>query len=314
MSRQLKWLALLLLLFSSFPMLTLQGQPGQGSRATIMVVPWTRSDENILEKLDNDFNYRVVLNEIKRAFDQRGFSTIDFAQRLKNADINRAAGMDNWRDIFKDIIDNSPADITVQAEVFLQEAKYGQKVQLTLEAIETSSSESLANSGLLESPSIRTKNYATLVEKALEKEQALEEFLNLMNSKFASIRKDGRVTVLRIEVGANSEYNLHTMTEDGDFLADLIQDWVDKKYYFWAEEGLVSGIAYNIDGNSSSLLSFEQFRIPFADENGRRYDINRFAREIRKAIVKMGKKCEKGDFFKLGQQIRRNVLTLSIKG
>lgn len=290
-------------------------QSGQGTRATIMVVPWTRSDENIMEKLDKEFGYRVAVNEIKRAFDLRIFSTIDFVQKLQNADINRAAGMNNWRDVFKDIIDNSTADIIIEAEVFIQKVKYGNKVQVTLEAKETSSSESLANSGLLQSPAFQTEDYATLVTKALEEEQALEGFLNLMNEKFASIREQGRVTVLRIEVDADSEFHLQTIAgKEGDYVSDLIQDWVDEKFLFWMDHNLISDVAYNIDGNSASLLSFEQFRIPFADENNRRYDINRFARNIRKAIQKMGQSSEKGEFFEVGQSIRRNVLILTIKG
>lgn len=288
-------------------------QPGQGTRATIMVVPWTSSEENVLQKLDNDFDYRAVLSEIKKAFDVVGFTTIDFVQKLKNIPLNEIGGMNNWRTLYKDVIDNSQADIIIEAEIFIRGSKYGNKVQMKLEAKETSSSESLVNSGLIESEPFNTADYAHLAQGALLKNKIMDNFLSLMDNKFDRIRKIGRVTVIRIEVGENSDFNLQATTKDGDFITELIQDWVDATTRSWVTQGLVEDVGYNIAGNTASLLEFDQFRIPFADETGRRYDLSRFARDFRKAIAQFGLTTGKGAPLVLKQDIRRNVLILSVQ-
>ncbi len=295
-------------------LLACAGFSQQGTRATVMVVPYTKSDEDMREKLENDFDYRVALSEIKRAFDLRGFTTIDFVEKLRNVSINDAAGMENWRDVFTTIIDNQPADIVVRTEIFIRDGgAYGNSVEVILEAIEKSSSESLANSGLLKGGPYRTKEYGKLIQKAFEKDNALEDFLNLMNEKFSLIRKNGRVIVFRVEVDQNSPWDLYTeVGNEGDYLSDKIIDWVKNKMIAWRENGQLEGGGYRLGGESELLLPFTQLRIPFYDEMQQRYDANTFSREARKFIRSLGRNSEKGEHFSIRQRIRGNVVQLSI--
>ena len=53
------------------------------SQPKIMVIPYTKQGEDIRTILEADQNKRVVLTKIKEAFDERGFSTIDFIAKLK---------------------------------------------------------------------------------------------------------------------------------------------------------------------------------------------------------------------------------------
>ncbi|WP_020538779.1 DUF6175 family protein [Lewinella cohaerens] len=294
--------------------IALSGQVGQGSRATIMVVPWTTTDEDLREKLESDFNYRTILNEIRLAFDKEGYTTINFVQKLRNAEINKVSGLTNWRTIFKNVIDNSGADIIIEAEIFIAEQKYGNSVEILLEAIETSSSESLTNSGLLKSEPFATTDMARLVENALDENQQLTAFLNLMTEKFNIVRATGRSILLRVEVDENSPYDLETFIgQSGDYLSEKIQDWILDKCQEWYRNGLVSDVSFNVAGRDPSLLSYDFVRIPFKDANGDRYDINSFARELRKAISAMGVNSDKGSFFRIGDKIERNKLFLTLR-
>jgi hypothetical protein len=300
-------IAVLQLLFCS----TIIAQAGQGSRATIMVIPWTTKDEDVRGKLESDFNYRAILNEVRQAFDNEGYSTINFIQKLQNVTKDETTGLSNWRTVFKDIVAKSGADIIVQAEIEIVDGKYGSSVSILLEGIETSSSESLANSGLLESGQFSTTNYANLAKQALENEQSVQTFLASLESKFRIIRAKGRAISLRIEVDQNSMYDLETFVgNEGDYLTDLIQDWVQDKCESWRTAGMLDDVYFNIAGRDPSFLTFDFVRIPMADEEGQRYDINNYARELRKAIALMGAKSNKGENFQVRDQVDRNRLTV----
>ena len=52
------------------------------SQPKIMVVPYVKENENIRKILEDDVNKRIVLTKIKEAFDSRGFTTVDFIQKV----------------------------------------------------------------------------------------------------------------------------------------------------------------------------------------------------------------------------------------
>jgi Family of unknown function (DUF6175) len=280
-----------------------QDEQYQAVQPTIMVVPWTSKDEDMRAKVDNDFAYRAILNEIRAAFDKRGVTTLDFIEAMRNAATNRATGFSNWRDIFKDVIDNSPSDVFIEAEIYQQSSKYGPKIQILLSAKEKYTSESLLSSGLLESPESQA-DPAKKVQVTLEKDDVIGKFINDLNGKFLGIVKKGRIVSIRVEVNSGSSFKLDAEAgTNGDYVSDLIIDWMKKNAY---------QNYYHTKANGSTLLEFDQVKIPLRNPDGSNYDINEFGRNMRKAIAQIGKQTEKGSTFKMEQNIRGNVLTLSI--
>lgn len=57
----------------------------------IMVIPYTKQGEDISQVIENDVNKRIVLAKIREAFDSRGFTTVDFAAKLKS--LSRTSGL-----------------------------------------------------------------------------------------------------------------------------------------------------------------------------------------------------------------------------
>ena len=55
-----------------------QVTPLPTARPKIMVIPYTTQGEDIRTVLENDVNKRIALTKIKEAFDQRGYTTVDF--------------------------------------------------------------------------------------------------------------------------------------------------------------------------------------------------------------------------------------------
>lgn len=277
---------------------------------TIMVVPWTSSSEDILEKLENDFTYRATLSKIKQAFDERGFTTYDFVTAIQNYETNQVQDWQTQKSIFTEIANNSPSDMFVKAEVKIQRTSLGDKVYVILETVDNYTNQSLANS-TFESRAMRTTDYTRLVEYALNKEDEenkgnrIEAYLHLLNTKFADVRERGRSINIRIVVDGNSEIALDDEAgTDYDLISELIEDWLREKAY----KNYV-----HIKVNTGTLLHCDEVKIPLKDEAGNNFDVNRFARNLRKHIADLGKQTTHGKRLKITRDIRGNELTLTLK-
>ena len=86
----------------------------------IMVIPYVKQGEDLRLTLENDVNKRIILTNIKDAFDQRGFTTVDPVAKLKGISQNQAFMENSQSDLKSILIENSGADIYVEAEINLQ--------------------------------------------------------------------------------------------------------------------------------------------------------------------------------------------------
>ncbi|MBQ3659939.1 MAG: hypothetical protein II963_07285, partial [Bacteroidales bacterium] len=167
----------------------------------IMVIPYTKEGEDIRTVLENDSNKRIALSKIKEAFDERGVSTIDFVARLKAANTANVMNMDNQADIKTAIIDMSGADIYVEAEIVcLQKKVSGQskpetRVKINVTAYDIATGASLANK-IGECGPFYTDDVAKLSMKAIS--SVADDFLRVMQSKFADIAENGRSVMMFI--------------------------------------------------------------------------------------------------------------------
>ena len=133
-------------------------------------------------------------------------------------------------------------------------------------AFDAFSSESYANKTVT-SQKFHTDNYAALVSKSVEKE--IDNFLNMINEKFADISENGRSIVLNVGILEGADFDLDAeVGEDGNFLSDVIEDWVHdnafKNYY-------------HIQGTTSNKVIFDLVKIPLRDDEGRNYRVSKFA-------------------------------------
>ena len=83
----------------------------------IMVIPYTKQGEDITHVIENDVNKRIVLAKIREAFDSRGFTTVDFTAKLKSLSRTSGLSQDSQSDLKSMIIQQSGADIYVEAEM-----------------------------------------------------------------------------------------------------------------------------------------------------------------------------------------------------
>lgn len=237
--------------------------------AKIMVVPYNKSDEDIRTVLEDNPYIRSAVSKVKEAFDQRGWSTIDFVANLKAAESNSAFTMDRQNSFKSDLITGSGADIYVQVDTHLATDDTGTSVNLILTAFESHTGASFSNK-TGNSGRFRTNDYERLIDRAFD--QISEEFLNTLLAKTDEIREIGRAMILHFNLDENAEIDFDTELDNGEFLNEAIEEWVSLAAY--------QGRA-NLAGIVENKMLFDEVRIPLFDqETGRPYNPNRFANEV----------------------------------
>lgn len=250
----------------------------------IMVIPYTSEGEDIRTVLSEDENKRIIMTKIKEAFDNRGFSTVDFMARLKAAETEGLMSMDNREDIKSQIIDMSGADIYVEAEMTCtQTPKAGQqkpetRIKIILTAYDVSTGLSLSNK-IGEAGPFYTDDVAKLSMKAID--SCADGFLSTMQSKFSEMAENGRSIMLFIGFEETSSFTMESeVGNEGLLLSDEIELWVDSHAY---------NNYYHLQGLTSTKMIFDEIRLPLVDETtGGNYTASRFGMDMLKFFRSLG--------------------------
>lgn len=259
----------------------------------IMVIPYTKEGEDLRTILEEDINKRIAITKVKEAFDNRGFTTVDFVAKLKAAKDNQIFTSDNQTDIKTQIIEMSGCDIYVQAEVDAKQSSSGNSVNLVITAFEASTGNSLSNKVCL-SGKFYTDDYAKLSSKAVE--TCIEEFLNTMQIKFTDIVNNGKSVIVDFSFAQGSGKNMSTeMGADGLPFSDILEEWV-------SNNSVKNN--YHVQGTTNLKMIFDDIRIPLRDATGKNYNSNKYALEIFKFLKTLGLSPSK--------QIKSNTIYITI--
>lgn len=260
----------------------------------IMVVPFVKQGEDIRTVLENDVNKRIVMAKIREAFDSRGFTTVDFLARLKSLSNTSGLTMDNQSDLKSMIIQQSGADVYVDAEMNVVLSSTGNSVKVIVTAYDISTGNSLSNK-VGDSGKFYTDDIGRLASKAIE--GCADDFLNTMQTKFNDIVQNGRSISVTIGFDAASAMSMSTeMGGDGLTLADEIELWMSENAY---------KNNYHIQGTTDKQMIFDDVRIPLKDKSGNNYNINKFGFEF----LKFARKHD----LKITRDITNNQLVITIK-
>lgn len=261
----------------------------------IMVIPYTREGEDLRTVLENDENKRISIAKIKEGFDTRGFTTVDFVAKLKAAKDNNVFTSDNQTDIKSQIIQMSGADVYVQAEIIVERGQSGNSVKLILTAFETSTGNSLSNK-VGESGRFYTEDFNKLSSKAVE--SCVEDFLNVMQSKFTDIVNNGKSVIIDISFDPGSQYKMSSeIGTEGLPLSDQVEMWMEKNAY---------KNNYHIQGTTDLKMIFDDVKIPLKDQvTGNNYNPNKFALELFKFLKGLG--------LQPGKDVKGSTIYITIK-
>lgn len=248
----------------------------------IMVLPFIRQGEDYRQVLESDVNKRIALTKVKEAFDEEGFTTVDLVARLKSISQNAAFQEFNQTDLKKMVIEQSGADIYVEAEITCNFSNSGNSVKIILTAYEVSSGNSLSNK-VGDSGPFYTNDVGALAAKAVSK--ISKDFLYTMQMKFDEIVANGRSIVINFGFQDISELTMDSeVGYDGNLLKDELELWIEENSF---------KNQYHIQGTVSKSMIFDDVKIPLRDPNtGRNYTVNRFLMSLRKFLRGLGLQFE----------------------
>lgn len=306
---------ILLLLCTVFCLYGLQGQnsaPAKPARKNpmIMVTPFAKEGEDLRKVLEAEIARRVALIKVKEAFDNRGYSTVDFLGKLKATQVDAAFTGGTQTDLKRQIIEASGADIYVDVEVFPLLSSTGNSVRLNITAYDAFTGTSLSNK-TGSSPKIYTEDFSKLVERALVYQDnatepvMLEAFLNTMQEKFDDIVENGRMIKVQFVIDGNSNVTFDDeIGTDGNPLSDVLEEWISKNAF----KG-----GYSDPRITSSLVQFDEVRIPLYDEETKRnFTPSKFAIQILQSCNKLVPKGEKTTL-KVKRDIRGGTIYITFQ-
>lgn len=237
--------------------------------AKIIVVPYNKQGEDIRGILDQNPYIRIAVSKVKEAFDQRGWSTVDFAANLRAAESNAAFSADRQSDFKSDLLTGSGADFYVQVDAQLTSDAGGNNINLVVTAFETHTGASFSNKNA-SSGKFGTNDYEKLISRAFEKIQ--EEFMNTLAVKTDEIREIGRAIIIHFNLDENAQLDFDAELSNGKFLNEAIEEWVSANAF---------NNRANLAGIVEKKMLFDEVRIPLFDqETGQPYNANKFANEI----------------------------------
>lgn len=260
----------------------------------IMVVPYVKEGEDIRQAIESDSNMRIVLAKIREAFDNRGFTTVDFETKLKTVNRNKALGGDVLSDLRSTIIQQSGADIWVEAEIIIDKSANGNSVKTILKGNDISTGASLANqtgfSGVF-----YTEDLGRLASKAVG--QVADNFLNVLQSKFNDIVDNGRAVIVDFKFDTSSSLTMFSeVGNDNLSISDMLEIWMSENSY---------KNSYHIQGTTDLEMIFDEVRIPLKDDNGNNYNINKFSLKLFQYLRSQNLKCTRN--------IANNTLVITFK-
>lgn len=253
-----------------------QSDESTRAAAKIMVVPYNKQDEDIRTVLDDNPHIRTAVSKVKEAFDQRGWSTVDFVANLRAAQANAAFTSDRQSNFKSDLLTTSGADFYVQVDVQITTSDSGTSTVLNVTAFETHTGASFSNK--TGTSKFASNDYEKLISKAFE--QIQEEFLNTLMVKTDEIREIGRATMVEFNLDENTTIDFDSEIGNGEYLNEIIEDWIATNAY--------KGRA-NLTGILDNKMVFDEVRIPLYDqETNKPYNLNRFASEVIKYLRSKG--------------------------
>lgn len=254
-----------------------QSDESTRAAAKIMVVPYNKQDEDIRTVLDDNPHIRTAVSKVKEAFDQRGWSTVDFVANLRAAQANAAFTSDRQTNFKSDLLTTSGADFYVQVDVQIITSDSGTSTVLNVTAFETHTGASFSNK--TGTSKFASNDYEKLISKAFE--QIQEEFLNTLMVKTDEIREIGRATMVEFNLDENTTIDFDSeINSSGEYLNEIIEDWISTNAY--------KGRA-NLTGILENKMVFDEVRIPLYDqETNKPYNLNRFATEVIKFLRSKG--------------------------
>lgn len=238
----------------------------------IIVLPFVSNGEDIRSKIETNSNVRIAISLVKKAFDQRGYTTYDFLTALKSAEESSMRDNSNSTILSKNEIINkySKAEIEIQIDcVELPSNKDGKQVQIILSANVVGEASAFASEPITSKR--LNVDISDLITQAINSK--IDAFMSTIQTKFTEIVNDGISYYLELQISNAESFRFNDeLPGEGDQFSYIIYDWMRKNAH--------NNYA-NMDDESETELTFT-IKIPLRDsKTGLNYTITDFQRSFR---------------------------------
>lgn len=236
---------------------------------SIMLIPMVKEGQDMRTIIESEFNIRVGFTKINEAFNQRGFSTVDFRAKMKQILDEQGIEMVNQQSYRQMLFENNLADIIVEFDMAIMSTGSAKEVVINLNATDNKGATTLS-SEICRSGQWSGVDISKLTEKAIESK--IEVFLNTMNSKFDDIVNDGLPIIAMITFSESSDLNMFSeVGNEEEELGRILRSWFkDNAYKNYC----------NIEYVLETKMKVNPVKIPLKDSNGFNYDIFAFSDEL----------------------------------
>lgn len=260
----------------------------------IMVIPYVKENEDLRTVLDADFNKREVIAKIKNGFDQRGFTTKDFVATLKEAKDAKIFNTNTQSDVKSALVEFSGADIYVEVEYNIVKTDRGAIAKVILNGHDAATGNGYANitcdsrerygadNGTLINVAVSIPSPTVGDDPSKRNEvPCLEDFLNILQSKFTDMVNKGRPVKVDFSVATDAAHNFESKVKaaQDQQLSDVIDNWLADNAY---------KNNYHLQGTSPVRLFYDEVRIPVIDKNGHNFTLNKFGQYLTSYLASKG--------------------------
>lgn len=240
------------------------------SRPSIMVIPRVKEGQDIRKVIDEDFASRVAISKVQEAFNQRGFTTVDFVAKLKAATAQDVFTSDAISDYKTQLLQYANPDIYVEVDYSTRKSNGLTTATVILSGHDCATGNQLGTksadrSNQLDDPAILVGGIMSNIA---------DPFLNDMQSKFTEMIQDGRQVSIVFKFMDGSPWNETAEVETKDYkeLGQVIEEWISDK-----------SVKHNYAAprSTTNALYYDDVRIPLRDPvTCKNYTSTMFRRDI----------------------------------
>lgn len=182
-----------------------------------MVIPFTKSGQEIMESYEKNDLQRLVIARVKTGFETRNFPTVDFISNMKMISNDIAMEIENQTSVKQQLIEISGADVYVEVETTINRSSGGNSVTIILSAYDAYTSMTMSNE-----TGVSDRFYTESFEKlALKKaDEMMDNFLNTMNSRFQDINENGKSVFLNVGFKEGAEKDMDAIISSDQSLSE----------------------------------------------------------------------------------------------
>lgn len=257
-----------------------KAEEAQKPKPTVIVVPFKKDGESYKQILENDYDRRVAVDEVKKGFNDCGIRTMDLMSHITSA-IRRGhyeenAGAAESND--KTLLASSNADVCVVVDFQKMSSASGNRVELRLHAYDVATNADWGSQTSGTRNYYKTTSFPELCRHAVKK--IIDPFLAQIQKYYDEPTRVSLQVSLSGDMGSNMLMSLQEPAcASGDCVADFIMYWLDDNAY--------NG-DYHLQGVVDEQVIFDYVMIPKADKKGRKMNPLKFLSQLKKALKDEG--------------------------